>query len=903
MRLVLLTWFLTLLTFAKAYSQKSPVAVIRGTIMDSVLQSYLESATISVFEAKDSTLFNYTFSDIKGGFLFRGVPVQQQLKLIISFNGYKTISRFFYINKEQKEFRFDTFYLVKSYTELDEVIVTAERPPVIFKKDTVEFNAGSFKTRPNAVVEDLLKQLPGVEVDADGNITVNGKAVSKITVDGKDFFGGDPKIATKNLPKDIVDKIQVTDNRTKEAIFNKTIDGTEDKAINITLKKNKNSGWFGRATAGYGSQERYEAGASINYFKGKNQLNFIGSANNTNRMNFGNGNNNRGNNGNGGNGPGITASGSAGVNFGTEAGKKFRINGSYFYNQTSTVNSTRRKRENILPDTSFYYISDNKTKNKNQGHNLSVNGDVELDSVTQLNFQTAVNMRDGWSLADNNSFSEDLKGNRINSSNTDYLSNNRGNSISGNLFVSRRLNTKGRGVSFTIGYNDNDNKAVSDNIGLNIYNIAGSIEADSLNQRGNDKNTGSSFNAAVAWSEPITKELNVLLRTAYSISNNVSDRRTYDLNGISGKYDIEDSALTNAFRNRNESLQPGITFNFNREKLRVSVGNSISFLRQDNFSVTRDSLMRQRFMNFFPTANFGYSISKTSHINFNYNGRTQQPSIQQLQPVADNRNPLYIRLGNPDLQPSFTHSLGLNINAQKIEKKIFLYGGINYNSTTNQIVQEVYYDSAGRQISRPVNTNGNYNGSVYISYGKNWKKKDWSLKVNSNTSINLGRNTFLSNKIENRANSYGVSETFSFTFDLNDKFDIRPQYSIRFNDTKYSIEQKGQVASSITQNLAVSVNCDITKKIIFETDISTNYNNRIAAGFRKSVTNWSAAINLKMFKKDQGNLRFIIYDILKQNTSVYRNISQTFIEDVQMDVLQQCFLVSFTYNLKKFGKM
>ena len=174
--------------------------------------------------------------------------------------------------------------------------------------------------------------------------------------------------------------------------------------------------------------------------------------------------------------------------------------------------------------------------------------------------------------------------------------------------------------------------------------------------------------------------------------------------------------------------------------------------------------------------------------------------------------------------------------------------------------------------------------------------------MNSNTSVNLGRNTVLSNKIENRANSYGVSETFSFTFDLNDKFDIRPQYSIRFNDTKYSIEQKGQVASSITQNLALSVNCDITKKIIFETDISTNYNNRIAAGFRKSVTNWSAAVNLKMFKKDQGNLRFIIYDILKQNTSVYRNISQTFIEDVQMDVLQQYFLVSFTYNLKKFGK-
>jgi hypothetical protein len=242
------------------------------------------------------------------------------------------------------------------------------------------------------------------------------------------------------------------------------------------------------------------------------------------------------------------------------------------------------------------------------------------------------------------------------------------------------------------------------------------------------------------------------------------------------------------------------------------------------------------------------------------------------------------------------------VNAQKIEKQVFFYGGANYNITSNQIVQEVYYDTVGRQISRPINTNGNYNGSVYINYGKNWKKKLWGLRVNSGSSINLGRNTVFSNKTKNLANSLGLSQNVGVNFELKDKFDINPRYSIRYNDTKYSIEQTGQSSSSITQTLSLDVNINLTRRFIVETDINSSYNSRIAPGFRKRVTNWSAAANWKIFKKEQGTVRFVIYDILKQNTNVYRNISQTYIEDAESDVLQQYFLVSFTYNLKKFGR-
>jgi hypothetical protein len=897
--LILIISFLLVAVYA-ASAQKRTAGVIRGIVTDSTSGTSLESATISVFEVKDSTLLNYTLSDKVGSFQLRNVPVHIMYKIIISYNGYRTFAKLFRLDSLQREMKFDTFRLVKSYTELEEVIVTAEKPPVIFKKDTIEFNAGSFNTKTNAVVEDLLKQLPGIEVDKDGNVTINGKAVSKITVDGKEFFGNDPLMATKNLPKDIVDKIQVTDNKSKEAIFNKTTDGTEDKAINITLKKDKKSGWFGRASAGYGSKQRYEAAASVNYFEGKNQLSFIGNVNNTNRVNSGGRNNN--NRGGGNNGPGITESGSAGINFSTEAGKKLKLNGSYFYNESSTINHTRRKRQNILPDTSFLYISDNLNVNKNDGHNFSFNGDAAIDSVTNVNFQFAFNSRDGRSNSDNNAYSQTLDGRLINSSNTDYLNNGNGKGLNGNMFISRRLNNEGRGVTLTIGYNGNTNTGLSDNIGINTFNNSGSIEADSLNQRSNDDNRGSSLNMSLSWVEPFSKTLNLVLRTGYTKSNNLSDRRTLSFNNLTGKYDMPDTLLTNSFENQNESVNPGVTLNYNNKKIRAAVGNSVSFLRQDNYSVTKDSLMRQRYINLFPVANLAYQFNNTSHVSLNYNGRNQQPTLQQLQPVADNRNPLYITVGNPGLQPSFTHSFNLNVNAQKIEKQIFVYGGANYNITSNQIVQEVYYDSVGRQISRPINTNGNYNGSLYINYGKNWKKKLWALRLNSSSSVNLGRNTVFSNKIKNLANSYGLSQNVGLNFELKDKFDINPRYSIRYNDTKYSIEQTGQSSSSITQTLSLDININLTRRIILETDINSNYNSRIAPGFRKQVTNWSAAANWKIFKKEQGTLRLVIYDILKQNTNVYRNISQTFIEDVESDVLQQYFLVSFTYNLKKFGR-
>jgi hypothetical protein len=780
--------------------------------------------------------------------------------------------------------------------------VIAEKPPIIIRNDTVEFNAGSFKTAPNSVVEDLLKQLPGMEVDKDGNITVNGKKVTKITVDGKDFFAGDPKIATRNLPKDIVDKIQVADNRTKEAIFNNTSDGNEDKAINITLKKDKKKGMFGRVTAGYGSSERYEGGGNLNYFNKGRQISLIANANNTNRQNFSGGDVNVSNarSSFGNNGGGITRSGSGGINFSEEFGKKLHINGSYFYNNYNGQNSTLSKRQNIRADTSFFYNSDNRNNSTNNNHRFNINMNYRIDSLTQLNFNSYISTNRGRSVNNNESFSETPDGKLINTSNNIYDSRNSGKNSSGDLFLSRRFKKRGRGISLGINFNNNDQSTVNSNIGENaFYNPNGDVQEDTVNQRSTSNNKGNNISLSLVYSEPLSKTLTLQIRNQYSNSSNTSDRVTNDYNPLTGKYEIEDSLLTNAFRNTNESYMPGVSLQFVKKKLRAGIGNGIRFLRQDNYSITGDSLMRQRYTNFFPNAHLGYGFSKASNLNINYNGSTQQPSIQQLQPITDNRNPLYIRLGNPDLQPSFTHNLNFNLQFQQMATQSFWSVNGNFSTTSNQIVNETRFDSINRQISRPINTDGNYYSGLNITYGRSWKRKNWSFSMNISTNANQSRNTAFIDGIKNNSLSYGIGERIGFSYTWKEIVTVAPNYGIRYNTTSYSIQQQ-QDPEYINKNFSFDVFFHWPKRLVIENNIQNSYNSRTAPGFRKSVTMWNAAINYQLFKKKQGNVRLAIYDILKQNTSVYRNISSNYIEDVQTQVLQQYFLLSFSYNLKRF---
>lgn len=882
-------------------AQRTRYGVIKGTVVDSLSRLSLESTSIAVYLAADSSLVNYALSGRKGDFTITDIPLATNCTLVITHRGYEVFTKSISLGAGIKELLLDTILLVKSFNELKAVTVTALRPPVSVKPDTLEFNVSSFKTMPNAMVEDLLKQLPGVDVDKDGNITINGKKVTKIMVDGREFFGGDPKIAIKNLPKDIIDKLQVVDNKTREARFNKTSNGNEDLAINLTLRKEVQKGWFGRLSAGYGTSERYEGSAMVNFFNGSKQFSLIGNANNTNRGSISGGDFDISNSRStlDGGGGGLTRAASGGLNFSDNIGRQIKLTGSYFYNNSHTDNVSKSQRKNTLPDTSFYYNADNNSVNDFINHRLSLNANYTIDTLTEIHINSYVNTNQSNSVSSKLAASTALTGQVINTSENSYSTQGDGKNISTELFFSHRFLKPGRGVTLGLNYNSNNQTSVNDNIGQNDFYKSGVLDSiDLVNQRSNTKSTGKVLAFTATYSEPLTKYLNAIVRYNYNRNINLSDKVTNRFNAVTGKYDIEDSAFTNAFQNTNEAHTPDVSVSYNKNLFRASFGSGIQFLKQDNFSVTTGSLLHQYYVNFTPSANLGYNFSKTGNATIYYNGRSQQPSIQQLQPVPDNSNPLYVQLGNPDLSPSFFHNINVQIRESKGSN--YWFTGLGFNSTQNQIINQTWFDDVGIQYSQPVNVNGNFGMSGNLQYSKTWKRREAILRMNLGSNGYYNRSSTFSNKVSVTSHAYSFSQSVGLNFTYKQQLSIMPTFNIRYNRTNYSTQSVEDAAFN-TKTFSLSAFWNQPKWLILENNLQYSYNSQIAEGFNKSVTMWSVAVNCLMFKNQQGILRFAVYDILKQNAGVSRSITQTYIEDRQTQVLQQYFLLSFIYNLRKFN--
>lgn len=905
MRLSALLIAVLLLSCCSLQAQRTKYGVVKGTVIDSASRQPVEGATISVFLVQDSSLVNYVLSNRKGEFQVKEVPLGQPCHLLVSFNGLKGYTIPFTISENKSDTLLPPIRLGKAVKELEEVMVVGQRPPMLVKKDTIEFNAGSFKTMPNAVLEDLVRQLPGIDVDKDGNLTMNGRKIEKITIDGKDFFGNDPQVALKNLPRNIIDKIQVTDNKTKQNQFNKTTTGDENKVLNLTLKKDQNRGWFGRLFGGYGSEERFEAGGNINMFNTEKQVSILANANNTNRTNYGSSSFsiNNAQSSLGGGGSGFTDTKTGGLNFSNVFSKKLTVSSSYFFSRSAFENNTRTQRQYILAEDTmsiYDYNSLNSNSSTSRNHRVNIGVDYRPDSMTSLYLNTSYGKTDGESGSVNDARSRNSKGSLLNTSYNELDGNNSGNNIAAEFFIGRRFHKEGRNISLNLNLNSDINESIDHNNGrIWLLKQDGLDSTDNLNQRSNMKNKSNSYGFTFGYSEPLAKNLNLLARYSYRVGTGSSNKNTNRFNDVTGDYDIADTLLTDAFTNRNEISNPDISLNYLKEnRFRGMLGFGMQWLRQKTTSrIQKD--MDQRYLNIFPTANISYQISKTGEISLYYNGSSSQPSPQQLQPVPDNSNPLYIIVGNPDLRPSFSHNFSISI--RQTVGKWYWFGSANYGTTTNQIVTETYFDELRRQVSRPLNMNGNHiiNGSGTVS--RTWKSKTWSFRINSNLGINYGRNIARIDKQNVETKTYGFNGRLYLSTTYKDLINFMPSYSIRLSDAKYNMAQN-QDPSNINHVFTTDLFINWPKRLIIENNLMYSYNSRIAPGFRKGVTSWNAAANYQLFKNKRGMLRFAIYDILQQNTNVNRSITQNYIQDVQVQVLQQYYLVSFMYNLQKFGK-
>lgn len=890
----------TLCFFAQLQAQRSRYATLKGTVIDSASHQPIEAATVSVFLIADSSLITYAITNKKGEFLIKEIPQSKPCRVMVTYSGLNTYMQDFIISPETKELMISTVQLRKAYDQLDEVIVAARRPPVLFKKDTIEFNAASFKTPVNGVMEDLLRLLPGLEVDEAGNITVHGKRVSKITVDGKDFFGQDFKIASKNLPRDIIDKVQVVDFKTREAMFNKTVTGIEEKAINITLKKDKKRGVFGRASAGYGTDKRYESGASLNYMSGPLMLNFIGNVNNINRTNLSEGDLSSGKpDGNFGTGArGITVTKGAGLNVGNEFSKELRMNGSYFYDNRHTLNAITARRQNFLPDTSFLHNAASQTANDIGGHRVNLDINYSPDSTTQLNLKVIYKAAKENSATSNEAASTTLGGETINTADNGFTSQSSAKNTDMELFVGRRLKKRGRAFSLNLNYNDGNRSAFNTNKGnIVFYKPGGGNQEEALDQKSKVADDNKRAGLSATFTEPLSKAISMVFRYGYLYTSGRADKRTHRLNPLTGRYDELDTLFSNAFRNRQWTHTPDWSVNYNTNKLNVTMGAGLQWLQQENRSDQAKNVLKQHYTNLFPLTRIRYQFSKTGNLNLSYYGRSQQPSMEQLQPVPDNRNTLYIKLGNPDLKPSFFHNVDLNV--QQYNTKGYWSLGLGLAIVQNQMVDDTWFDSV--QITRPVNSNGNYTLSVNMGFSRTWRKKNWSLRLALHNNGYYNRNIAFFNKAENTTQTYTFGQRVGLTYTYKDLLTLAPAFIIRYLDNRYS-RQQTQHTENITKTLTVNAFVNWPKRFILEHNIQNIYNSRTAPGFPKGATLWNMAVNYQLFKDRQSIFRLSVYDLLKQNTSIYRAITPTYIEDSREQVLQQYFLLSFIYNLKQLGK-
>jgi len=657
-----LLMLLMILFSPMAFAQQSGVNVT-GSVVEQGSDTPIEQATVRLLNVKDSAMVRGVVSARNGSFTLKNVKKGSYL-LHITFIGYDPLYQPLQITGKKNPVNVGKLELSDGAIELGEAVVIGKAPEVTVRNDTVEYNADSYKVTEGSVLEDLLKKMPGVEVDSEGKITVNGKEVKKVMVDGKEFFSDDPKVASKNLPAKMIDKLQVLDKKSDMAQMTGFDDGEEETVINLTVKPGMKQGWFGNAYGGYGSKDRYEGNAMVNRFVNNDQITFMGGANNTNNMGFsdlastmfsgmGGGGGRRGGFGAG---SGITSSGNAGLNFSKEfKPDKLTLGGNTRYSHSDNDARSKSDRQNILPgDSSSYDNSEAMSRTKSDNFGVDFRLEWKPDTMTQLIFRPSFSF--SHSMNDNFSDATTLDNERdtVNTNKSSNYSESNGYNLNASIDFSRKLNNKGRVFSATLSGGNSDSYSDGMNRSDIVYfNQTDALKNSIIDQRSRYDNKGFNYRAYVSWVEPIGH--NNFIQATYSISQRKQEalKNVYnqDANGI---YNVLDSAYSQSYRNNFISQRASLSFKSQRAKFNYTIGLNLdpSYSSSENFvGDTTLSKITRKVVNLSPMAQFNYMFDKRTNLRIMYNGRTSQPSMTQLQPVADISDPTNITIGNPDLNP------------------------------------------------------------------------------------------------------------------------------------------------------------------------------------------------------------------------------------------------------------
>lgn len=919
----ILLLFLLIPACLSAQQNPNEEYVVRGQLTDSLGKQPADNATVSLLLARDSSLLSFARADSMGRFSFYHIRPGTYL-ISVSHVNFHPLWKKFVLQTGGRGSELGSLWM-HDKSSLSELTIYQQRPPVEIKNDTLEFNAENFKTQPNAVVEDLLKKMPGVEVDKQGVVRVNGKKINRVLVNGKEFFTGDPQLATKNLPADAIDKVQVFDKASDQSAFTGVDDGNSEKTINLKLKKDKAKAVFGKVTAGAGTEGRYDGQFNVNRFNGDQQLSAIGMINNTNRqgfsfsdiMNF-TGETSRMMRGGGGritinaNGPqdfglpvqglnnsaGIANTIAGGLNYNDKWHKNADVNTSYFYNNIDLSTDMRTHRQYLLPQQTFNYDQFNAGEKRTESNRINFSVDYMIDSANSIKIGSRFTLQHN-ETGDNMIYQSATPDSvPINKGFSRSNSGADGYDIANTALFKHKFRKKSRTFSANIAFAYNDSKRQGFQQSLNDFYENGIVESsDSLNQKQNLESTTRSFGAGMNYTEPIGKRSLVEFSGFYNADQGSLDKTTYDLDYNTGKHDIINPLLSNNFKSNYYYTGGGIAFRSKQKRFTYSFGATLQFAGL--LSVLLDSLrIEQQFTSVLPRATVNFEISKLRNLRFSYNSSTRQPRTDQLQPVPDISDPLNIKIGNPLLKQQYDHSATLNFFAGNplLQKDFFAF--TEFNLSQNAIVNADIVDSQGVRITRPVNTNGVFTSFTNIDWG--FRLKKLKTRISMGGSMLLFKNVSFVNTERNDIGNISVTPRLGASFDYKEKVSVNGEARLGFNSVHYSL-QPALNDDYWRQVYELELNWNIWQDFHLRSEISyTKYTGR-SDGFNQDPLLWNAAVSKVFLKSKKAEVKFAVFDLLNQNVGISRNANLNFVEDQSYKVLKRYFLLSFTYSLHKGG--
>lgn len=898
---------------------------VSGKLIDETKQPAIGS---SVFLLKtDSSFIKGTTTDIEGQFKLENINSNNYILKILSL-GYKPVYKSIQITNQ--DISIPTITLKQNLTNLKEVTVEAQQALATQNGDTTSFRANAYKVNKDATAEDLVSKMPGVTV-VDGKVQAQGEDVRQVLVDGKPFFGDDASAVLKNLPAEVIDKVQVFDKKSDQSQFTGFDDGNASKTINIVTKQQFKNGVFGKVYGGYGYEDKFKGGGTVNIFKGNRRITVLTQSNNINEQNFssedlvgvsssGGGGRRGGGRPGGGSNPsenfqsntqnGINTTSLFGLNYADKWGKKTEVTASYFFNWTQNDSKSSLLQQYILgSNNGLIYNENNNTNSDNFNNRINFKIETKIDSMNSIVLQPKLSFQ-------SNKGAKELLG--LNTKEVLTLSNTE-NSSSSNLngynisvpILYRHAFAK-RGRTFSINATPTITKNSGENLlyTLNTYYRDTLFYGDTIDQKSKILKTGNSINGNVSYTEPLNKNNFLLVNYTAVYTDNYSSKRTFDKNYIEYSYRDLDSTLTNVFKNQYQSQSGSLGYRYQKEKFNFSLNAAYQWAQlSKEQEIPTSYKLSKTFESILPSAQLQYKFSQKKNLRFNYRTSNNAPSIDQLQDVINNSNSLQLSTGNPDLKQDFQQNIFLRysgVNTNKATSFFALIGGNysnNYIGNSTLIANQdttVYNDiflQRGSQIIRPVNLDGYFSLRSFINYTFPIKKIKTNLSVNVSGNYNNVPGMINTNINYAKTATGGLGLVFSSN--ISEKFD----FTLSSNSSYSNIQNTLQTSSNtnyFSQVSKLKITTNPWKGLILQSEYSNTYYSGLTSAFNQSISLWNAAIGYKFLKNKQAELRLTVYDILNQNNSVSRTNTDSYIQDSQTNVLNRYFMLTFTYNFKKY---